>query len=419
MTTMSDPQAVLGAHRRPSGPSLGPVPLAGVVVVEVGLAVAVGLLAVDRGLLPVAGIVLSLALLVGLLRVRGRPVTAWIGLAVRFRLRTRVRAAEPTGSDADARVRLLRLLTGDLTVARTRDHDGREVGLVAHGGAWSAVLALDPADPDGAGGLLADDGELSFPLGALAGCLADRGVVLDALSAVWHCRPGGAELDEGAPAVAAYREILGPLPPVARREAWLVVRLDPARCPDAVAERGGGVLGAQRAVVGALARIGRVLADHGLAVRPLTADEVLDAATTAADVDAPAVAGALPDRLEEHWGAVVVDEVGHAGFAVTSWPRGTVPGTLTALTGTTARSATLALTLEPDPAADTSARGWATDAPVGLRGTVRLTAATPGALTDAGLELVDRAGALGVRLDPLDGQHAAGLAATLPLGVTP
>jgi type VII secretion protein EccE len=430
MTTTAGPRrAVLHAHRRPSGPSVGPVPLAGIVVVEVGLAVALALVAVDRGLLPVAGIVLSLALLVGLLRVRGRWLTAWIGLAIRFRLRARVREAEQsalddstaTGTAGDPRLRLLRLLTGDLTVAHTRDHDGRDVGLVAHGGAWSAVLALDPADPDGAGGLLVDEGESSFPLGALAGCLTDRGVVLDALSAVWHCRPGGADLDDGSPAVAAYREILGPLPPVARREAWLVVRLDPARCPAAVAERGGGVVGAQRAVVGALARIGRVLVDHGLVVRPLTADEVLDAATIAADVDDPRAApGALPDRLEEHWGAVVVGEVGHAAYAMTSWPTGTVPETLTALTGTTARSVTLALTLEPDPgAADTGERTGATDGPVGLRGTVRLTAATPGSLTDAGLELADRARGIGVGLDPLDGQHAAGLGVTLPLGVTP
>ncbi len=436
--TATRERAVLHAHRRPSGPSLGPVPLAGVVVVEVGLAGAVALVALDRGLLPAAGIVLSLALLVGLLRIRGRWLVAWIGLAVRFRVRARVRDAEPAalesgdapatpGTAGDPRLRLLRLLTGDLTVARTRDHDGRDVGLVAHGGAWSAVLALDPAAPEGAGGLLADDAEVSFPLGALAGCLSDRGVVLDALAAVWHCRPGGTDLDDESPAVAAYREILGPLPPVARREAWLVVRLDPARCPDAVAERGGGVVGAQRAVVGALARIGRVLGDHGLAVRPLTAEELLAAATTAADAADPgATAGSLPDRLEEHWGAVVVGEVGHAAFAVTSWPTTAVPETLTALTGTSARSVTLALTLEPDPAAGPDAgergagpRGGTTGGPVGLRGTVRLTAATPSTLTDAGLELVHRARGLGVGLDPLDGQHAAGLAATLPLGVVP
>ena len=402
---------VLSAQRRPSGPSLGPVPLAGVVVVEAGLAVAVALVALDRGLAPLAGVVLSAALLVGLLRVRGRWLVAWIGLAMRYRLRVREREAEPAGTDADPRLRTLRLLTGDLAVARTRDHDGREVGLLGHGGGWSAVLALDPAGapgPDGGAGLVASDasaGTVSFPLTALAGTLADRGVVLDAVSAVWHTRP----VADDTPAAAAYREVLGPLPPVSRREAWLVVRLDPQRCPDAVAERGGGVVGAHRAVVGALARIGRVLADHGVPVRPLGVDEVLGAATEAADAD-----GGPGERLKEHWRAVVVGEIGHAAFGVTRWPTDTAPERLTDLTATAARTCTLAVTLEPD-----ARSGAGGDATVGLRGTVRLTADTPGELETSGRELVARGHALGVALDPLDGQHAAGLAATLPLGTAP
>jgi type VII secretion protein EccE len=400
---VSRTRPALSARRRTAGPSLGPVPLAGVVVLEAGLAVAVALVALDRGLAPLAGVVLSAALLVGLLRVRGRWLVQWLGLALRYRLRVREREAEPLAADADARLRTLRLLTGDLTVAHARDHDGREVGLLGHAGGWSAVLALDPTGADGGAGLVASDaptGAASFPLAALAGTLADRGVVLDAISAVWHCRP----LSDDTPAAAAYREVLGPLPPVSRREAWLVVRLDPARCPDAVAERGGGVVGAHRAVVGALARISRVLADHDTAVRPLGADEVLDAAVEAADADGPG------DRLKEHWRAVVVGEVGHAAFGVTRWPTDAAPERLTDLTATAARTCTLALTLEPDATAEST---------VGLRGTVRLTADTPDALEVAGRELVARGHALGVSLDPLDGQHAAALAATLPLGTAP
>jgi type VII secretion protein EccE len=405
---VSRERPVLAARRRTSGPSLGPVPLVGIVVVEVGLAVGVALVAADRRLLPLAGVVVSAALVVGLLRVRRRWLVQWIGLALRFRLRTRVRAESPDAG-ADPRLRVLRLLTGDLAVAATRDHDGREVGLLGHSGGWSAVLALDPAGADGSAGLVASDpasDAVSFPLAALAGCLADRGVVLDAVSAVWHCRP----LADDTPAAAAYREVLGPLPPLARREAWLVVRLDPQRCPEAVAERGGGVVGAHRAVVGALARISRVLADHDVPVRPLSADDVLDAATEAADADGEPAA-----RLTEHWRAVVVGEVGHAAYAVTRWPVGATPERLTGLTATSARTCTLALTLEPD------ARGTDDDGgpTVGLRGTARLTADTPDALEECGRELMARGHALGVALDPLDGQHVAGLAATLPLGAVP
>ena len=70
------------------------------------------------------------------------------------------------------------------------------MGLLGHGGGWSAVLALDPEGADGGAALVpAGADAASFPLAALAGCLADRGVVLDAVSALWHCRP----VDEGGP----------------------------------------------------------------------------------------------------------------------------------------------------------------------------------------------------------------------------
>lgn len=451
---MSSGPSVLYAHRHPRGPSVGPVPLACVVVVEVGFALAVVLVAVDRRLLPVAGGVLALAVLVGLLRWRDRWIVRWLGLALRYRLRSRVRStlprtvgprtagvpspdpapigttgavapanAEHGGHGTDPRLRALRTLVGDLALTSRPDHDGRDVGLVGHAGAWSAVLAPDlDARADGRallaattaastlGGRTDPTSTGSFPLGALAGTLSDRGVVLDALSAMWHCRPGGSDLDADAPALAAYREVLGPLPCLARREAWLVVRLDPTRCPDAVAERGGGTEGAHRALLGAVARIRRVLDDHDVPVRPLGPDEVLRAAVDAA-VLGPLAGRPEALRLTEQWGAAVVGAVGHTTYGVTSWHTASVPTSLDALTGTGATATTVALTLEPgrdDPASE-----------VGLRGTVRLAARSPDELATTGRSLREIADGLGLRLDPLDGQQAAGLATTLPLGTAP
>lgn len=425
MTATVDPRPTAApARRRPAGPSFGPVPLSCVVVVELGLAAAVVLVALDRTLLPVAGVVLSLALLLGLLRRRGRWLVQWIALAVRFRCRVRVRDAEPVDDATEPRLRALRLVAGDVVLARGRDHDGREVGLVGHDGAWSAVLTLDAAAV-GSGALVVDAGAAiarSFPLAALAPTLSDRGVVLDALSAVWHCRRGAADRPAGSPAVSAYREVLGPLPPVARRDAYLVVRLDPTRCPDAVAERGGGVLGAHRALIGALARIERVLDGHDIAVRPLGTDEVLRAATEAAELAGCASRTGL--RLREHWGAVVIGETGHATFAVTAWPGHgsapsppTPPAALTALTGVAADASTLALTLVPGTDGDAGDHDDAVE--LGLRATVRVVASTPTALQEAGQDLVSLGRRVGVTLEPLDGQHAEGVVATLPLGTAP
>lgn len=430
MTTTTPGESTVPApRRRPRGPSFGPVPLACVVVVEVGFAGAVALVATDRRLLPVAGGVLAAAVLLGLLRWRDRWLVRWLGLALRFRVRPRVRDAAPAADpDTDPRTRALRVLVGDVAVAHRPDHDGRGVGLVGRRGAWTAVLAPDTAAvPDGRALLAATCARAgprdTFPLAAVAGELSDRGVVLDAVSALWHCRPGGAELPADAPATAAYREVLGPLPCLARRDAWLVVRLDPARCPEAVAERGGGTVGAHRALLGAVARLRRVLDDHGVPVRPLGPDEVLRAATDAAVLGAVA---ARPDglRMVEQWGAVVVGAVGHTTYGVTGWPSGA--GTLDALTGTGATATTLAITLEPGPGGTGDGTGGTggtdgTDGTgdVGLRGAVRLTARTPDELDRCGRELRELATGLGVRLDPLDGQQAAGLAATLPLGTAP
>lgn len=390
------------------GPALGPLPLTGVLLAEVGLAAALGLLALGAGL-PLAGVVLSLALVAGLVRVRGELLGTWALLALRHRTRPR----EVPGADPDDGLGLpvLDAALGPLDVVDTLDHDGRPVALVGgEDGAWSAVLAPDPEElplvldgpgdghgdgpgdgPDAVGG-----GPGGLPLGALAGTLSDRGVVVDALTVVRHVRPGAAA---GA-ARAAHREVLGPLPAAAHRSLWLVVRFDPQRCPDAVADRGGGVLGARRALVGSLARIGRVLADHGVPVRPLDRDEVREAVAVAAGSDLDRT----PGGVQERWDAVVLGEVGHA-----TWTAATVGGALD-----------LDALVAPDAVSTVALALVAADDPgeVGLDLHVRVTGLGPTDVVAAGRELVAAARGHGVHLEPLHGRQASGLRATLPVGGT-
>jgi type VII secretion protein EccE len=376
---------------RPGEPALGPVPLTGVLLAELGLVLALGLLAVGAGL-PLAGIVLSSALVAGLVRVRGELLGTWAVLALRHRARPR----EVPGSDPDDGLGLSALdaALGPLDVVDALDHDGRAVALLGGAdGAWSAVLAPDPdelplvLDPP-------DDGSGGLPVGALAAALSDRGVVLDALTVVRHVRPGAAD----GPARAAHREVLGPLSDAAHRSVWLVVRFDPQRCPDAVADRGGGVLGARRALVGALARIGRVLADHGTFVRPLDRADVREAVAVAAGTDLDRTAGGVQER----WDAVVLGEVGHATWAATSLGPAL---DLDALVAPDAVSTVaLALVAADDPGE------------VGLDLHVRVTGLGPSDVVAAGRDLVATARARGVQLEPLHGRQSAGLRATLPGG---
>lgn len=385
-------------------PGAGPVRLGGLLVVEVGLAVALGLLALGAGL-PLAGIVLSLALVAGLVRVRGELVGSWAVLALRHRLRSREAPAGDPGPDDDPATGGLDLgpldpAVGEVAVIDGRDHDGRPVGFAgADDGTWSVVLV---AGTDELPLLLDASRGGGFPLAALAGTLIDRGVVLDALTVVRHVRPGGAD----SPARQAHREVLGPLADAAHRCAWLVVRLDPARCPGAVAERGGGVIGARRALVGALARIDRVLADHDLPVRPLDREGLRDAVATAAAADLDRTPGGVTER----WDTVVVGEVGHATWAATDLH---VPsGARLDLDDLAAPDAvtTVALALLPDqdlPDGDTA---------VGVAARVRVSARTPEALADGGHAVVAAARARGMVLEPMHGRQVAGLRTTLPLG---
>lgn len=380
---------------RTGEPTLGPLPLTGVLLAQVGLALALGLLALGAGL-PVAGVVLSLALVAGLVRVRGELVGTWAVLALRHRARPR----EVPGTDPDDGLGLpaVDAVVGPLDVVDTVDHDGRPVALLGgEDGAWSAVLVpetdelpllLEPPDggPDGGPG--------GLPVGALAGTLSDRGVVVDAVTVVRHVRPGAS----AGPARDAHREVLGPLSDAAHRSTWLVVRFDPQRCPEAVTARGGGVLGARRALVGSLARIGRVLADHGVPVRPLDADGVREAVAVAAGVDLDRT----PGGVQERWDAVVLGEVGHATWAAAALPEAF---DLDALVAPDAVSTVaLALVAEDDPAE------------VGLDLHVRVTGLGPTDVVTAGRDLVATARARGVLLDPLHGRQSSGLRATLPLG---
>lgn len=398
------------------GASLGQLPVAKVVLLEIGAAVALVLLAVDAGLLTVATAVAVLAAGLALARWRRRWVTQWLAIVVRYVARSRSRrvgAAPPQDDRAelarrgpsttvgpeDARVGLLRLFVDDLVLATSTDHEQHAIGLAWHQGTWTATVLIDPVpamvSPVGA--------HTDVPLAALAGCLQDRGVVLDAIQIVWHCYPGSSTLPPDSPALAAYNEVLGPLPAVARRTTWVTVRFDPRRCPSAVRERGGGVAGAHRALLGAVSRVRGALDAAGLNSRVLDTEELLKASLSGAELTSAAGRGQEID-LRERWHGATAGGVSHASYAISGW-RGS-PGGLDSLTSVRALSTTVALVLSPGDGQGS----------VGVRGLVRLSAHTPSELGAATARLRETAQVSGVSLTPLDGEQADAVTATLPLG---
>lgn len=394
------------------------MPVTNLVVLEVGLAIGLILLAINTSLKYVGIGVLGVALVIAVLRWRGKWFTQWVGLTTRYTFRAHDRVANPvppssleaiaaeedtvTGPD-DARVNLLRLAVPDLVVAHGVDHERQQVGIAWNDGTWTAVLLVEPAPA-----LITEAGGApSLPLSALAPCLEDRGVVLDSIQIIWHCYPGSAALPSDSPALSSYMEVLGPLPAAARRTTWVAIRLDPRHCPAAVRERGGGVVGAHRALIGALSRVRNALESQGVPTRPLDPDELLRAGISAAELTA--VAGSSSRvSMQERWTGMTAAGIGHASYAITNWPKGRITNSLNALTSVRALSTTVAMSISP--ASD--------DGQVGLRGVVRLSARSPRELDAADQRLQTISERLGVTLTPLRGLQIAAFAATLPIGGT-
>ncbi|WP_116041421.1 type VII secretion protein EccE [Amycolatopsis palatopharyngis] len=393
--------------------------MANLIVLEVGLAVGLILIAINSSLVYVGIGVLAVALVIAFLRWGGQWFTQWASLTMRYTMRSHDRVAEPvaptsleaiaaegdsvTGPD-DPRVNLLRLAVPDLVVAHGVDHERQQVGLAWNDGTWTAVLMVEPAP-----GLITQAGGApSLPLSALAPCLEDRGVVLDSIQVIWHCYPGSAALPSDSPALSSYLEVLGPLPAAARRTTWVAIRLDPKRCPSAVRERGGGVVGAHRALIGALSRVRNALESRGVPTRPLDPDELLRAGISAAELTGVAGSGTRVN-MQERWTGVTAAGIGHTSYAITGWPKGRITSSLNALTSVRALSATVAMSISP--AAD--------EGEVGLRGVVRVSARNPRELEAADERLNTISSRMNVALTPLRGLQFEGFAATLPMGGTP
>lgn len=408
---------MLGARRRGDTMTLLGIPVLNLVVIEVGFALGLIVVLVLRNPLSlvIGGGILAAAVLVAITRVRGRWFTQSLGLELRYRMRSHDKPRPPVAragledlkdedaviGDEDPKVNVLRAAIPKLVVAQGMDHDRQPVGMAWDDGCWTAVLMVEPTPA-----LISNAGDTSpLRLSVLAPCLEDRGVILDAIQVIWHTYPGSAALPADSPALNSYLEVLGPLPAAARRTTWIAVRLDPLRCPAAIRERGGGVVGAHRALIGALSRVRNALESRNVATHPLDPDELLRAGVSACELNA-AVAGGGGVKLQERKNHVTAAGVRHTSYAITKWPKGRVTTTLNALTSVRALSATVAMSITP--AVD--------DGEIGLRGVVRVSARNQQEIAAADKRLDTIADKAGIALTPLRGRQVDGLSATLPLG---
>ncbi|RBO88907.1 type VII secretion protein EccE [Nocardia puris] len=167
------------------------------------------------------------------------------------------------------------------------------------------------------------------PLPELARCLNQFDIGLSSIDII----STGSRTASAGPVARLYDQILGPLPAVAHRTVWVVLRLDPLANAAAVDRRGGGSTGVLRSVIVATQRVANRLAAHGITASVLTGAElnsVVHQLTHGVELDDFTE---RPDALEHgdmHTTTyrVELDQLGPRGFA-DMWTTSTIATTVT------------------------------------------------------------------------------------------
>lgn len=337
--------------------------------------------------------------LLTLVRQRGRWLYQSMGIRMRFRARRRVR---PADGPVDARLATLRELLPELDVSGIALRSGERVGVAYDGVAWVGVVAVVPGEDV----LPQPQGSQWLPVRELAKALTVDDIALASVQVVQHTAPAPAGVLPGQSPVAGSYQRLNQRGTPAARHLWVALRLDPARCPDAVEVRGGGLEGGQRAVKRCVARVLELLDGAGVRGRALDEEGVRTVLALTGSVRAvPAPPGTR--RSDETWTHWQGDGTAHVTWWIRSWPQRGIPMQVLADAVATvpALAVTVSLALHTEQAEGSRFRGF-----------VRVSAQSAAAVGAAALAVEQAAAGAGIGLFRLDGEHALGVIATLPLG---
>ncbi|WP_225840084.1 type VII secretion protein EccE [Streptomyces sp. NK08204] len=383
------------------------------VLVELALAVLlVGWVIGTLALVPAAIVALTLVLL-AFVRRRGRSVPEWLGTARGLRAR-RKRAADtpiPAGTEPG----LVPAVECEPAL-RTYSYgvrDRRPVGIVGDGTFVTAVLQVE-AD---ATALRAERSRQPLPLGLVRDALEVDGIRLESAQIVLHTQPAPAlHLPQQSVAVSNYLPLQEQTGAPAVRITWIALKLDPELCAEAVAARGGGLLGAQKCVVRTADHLASRLTGAGFRARVLDEEELVAALATSACANPLVTAEAgrsetRERRTEESGRSWRCDNRRHTTYWVRRWPqlgggRGeSLPQFVARVTAIPALATTFSLTLAQEERQDVS-----------LCGHLRVTGRSDDELVAARRALEAAARQAGAGLARLDREQLPGMLATLPLG---
>ncbi|MGW4563532.1 type VII secretion protein EccE [Streptomyces sp. NPDC004561] len=401
----------LGLRGRPG--QAGSFRLQRLVLVELAAAVLlVGWLSGMAALVPAAVVAVVLVLL-AFVRRRGRSLPEWLGTARELRARQKRAAgtAIPPGTEPG----LVPAVECEpaLRTYSYGSRDRRPVGIVGDGTFVTAVLQVE-AD---ATALRAERTRQPLPLGLVRDALEVDGIRLESAQIVLHTQPAPAlHLPQQSVAVANYLPLQEQTGAPAVRITWIALKLDPEACAEAVAARGGGLLGAQKCVVRTADHLASRLTGAGFRARVLDEEELIAALATSACANPLVTAEAgrsetRERRTEESGRSWRCDNRRHTTYWVRRWPqlgggRGeSLPQFVARVTAVPALATTFSLTL---------ARGDRQE--VSLCGHLRVTGRSDDELVAARRALEAAARQDGAGLARLDREQLPGMLATLPLG---
>jgi type VII secretion protein EccE len=280
-----------------------------------------------------------------------------------------------------------------IKVRPARIRGGGEAGVVYDGDGFAAVIAVTP-EPDGPPVTL-------LPVKALTSLLDPADPVVSAVQFVVHADLASG--DAGSVPAASYRS-LGYHRVPRSESAWIALRHDPASSRYA-AEAAGSARDIHTSLTRALAGRGSRALDlvGGQRLR----GRLMDTAGMR-ELLAAALPGAPGPGAGQHWGSW--DHAGrqHITYWLRRWPPGGLAALERALTDVPALSLTCAVVM--------SRVGGRR---LGLTASVRITAGPDADIRAVSQAVAAAAASCGARLVRMDGEHGAGVLATLPLGRRP
>ncbi|MGW1203249.1 type VII secretion protein EccE [Streptomyces cyaneofuscatus] len=381
------------------------------VIIEAALAVAVVGAALGGAWLVPAGVLVVLLVLLAVVRRRGRALQDW--LAGALLLKARRRAAAP-GADTEPMLAPVAENVPGFGPHIYVDRDHRTVGMLGDGTFLTAAVRVEASGE----ALRPAFGARSLPLSLLGDALQVDDIVLESAQLVQQVRAAPApHLPQQSVARLSYAPLQDKTGAPALRMTWVAVKLDPELCREAIEARGGGLEGAQRALVRVADHVASRITGAGFRAVVLDQDELNSAVATSACAN-PLLSGragrpdAAPQRRTMETSRVWrCDDRWHTTYAVDRWPelgRGAtpLPQLVALLTSVPAYATTFSLTV----------RRGARQGETSVSGHVRVTGGSDTELVGVRRTLEQAARHAKVGLARLDREQLPGVLATLPLG---